>query len=269
MSLSSMLRVLAPGVLAGCLGAAAIAQPAVHQQDDEIAQLREDVQTLKTQQQQILEGLNDLKKLLKGNGGPPPVTAPEKMSVAGESFRGEARAMVAIIEYADFECPFCRRFEQETYPQIRDAYVKTGKVRYFYRDMPLPFHQHSMPAARAAHCAAEQGKQWEMHDSLFTGPPSLNPPDIDTRAGQVGLDVAKLNACINSERFAAAIQHSVAEATGMQISGTPTFLIGILGPQGELMTVKKTIVGAVPFQSFKAAIDPLLVADKTPLASAN
>jgi protein-disulfide isomerase len=117
-----------------------------------------------------------------------------------------------------------------------------------------------MPAARAAHCASEQGKFWEMHDSLLGDAASLGAADIDERAGKLGLNVSKLDECISSDRFAEVIQRGVAEANQMQISGTPTFIIGTLDGQGELMSVKKTVVGAYPFGTFKAALDPLLAA---------
>jgi protein-disulfide isomerase len=273
-----MLRSLLTGALAACLlcgapgaaaGTTAAAQPPASVQARELANLKDDVQLLKTQQQQILDSLDELKKLLKANNGPPPIKVPETMSVAGEPFRGESGASLAIIEYADFECPFCRRFEHDTYPQLRAAYIETGKVKYFYRDMPLPFHEHSMPAARAARCAAEQGKLWEMHDSLFNDPASLNTGDIDARAAKLGIDTAKLDTCMTSERFADVIRRSMTEASGMQISGTPTFLIGTIGPDGDLVNVKKTVVGAFPFEAFKAVIDPLLASAKIPLASAS
>jgi protein-disulfide isomerase len=258
------------GALAACLLSTTVtAQPSAATQARDLANLKEDVQQLKTQQQQILASLDELKKLLRARNELPAVKVPDTMSVAGEPFRGEAGASLAIIEYADFECPFCRRFEHDTFPQIQDAYIGTGKVKYFYRDLPLPFHQHSMPAARAARCAAEQGKLWEMHDSLFSDPASLNTDDMDARAAKLGIDTTKLDACMASERFADVIQRSMNEASGMQISGTPTFVIGTLGANGELVNVKKTIVGAFPFEAFKAVIDPLLAAPQTPLASAN
>jgi protein-disulfide isomerase len=253
------LRSLFAGAMAVCLCAAVSAQPPAGTQANELAKLQDEVQQLKVQQQQILTGIEDLKKLLvKTNNGPPPVKAPETMSVAGEPFRGVASAPVAIIEYGDFECPFCRRFEHETYPQIRDAYINTGKARYFYRDMPLPFHQQAVPAARAARCAADQGKFWEMHDSLLAATESLSASDIDKHAQSLGLDVAKLDGCVASDRFADVIQRSSGEANKMQVSGTPTFLIGTLTPNGDIVNVKKTVVGAFPFDAFKAAIDPLL-----------
>jgi protein-disulfide isomerase len=254
--------IVAALVLAVC-AATAESAPSTAAQARDLANLKDDVQLLKTQQQEILASLDELKKLLKTRNEPPAVKVPDTLRVAGEPFMGEAGASLAIIEYSDFECPFCRRFEHDTFPQLRDAYIGTGKVKFFYRDLPLPFHQHSMPAARAARCAAEQGKLWEMHDSLLTEPASLNTGDIDARAAKLGIDTTRLDACMSSERFADVIQRSMNEASGMQISGTPTFVIGTLGANGELVNVKKTVVGAYPFEAFKAVIDPLLAAPKT------
>ena len=238
---------------------AAVGAYAAQPHADDFVKLKDEVARLNAQQQQILDSLDELKRMIKGPGQAA-LKPPETMSVAGEPFKGQPGATLAIIEYADFECPFCRRFEHDVYPQIHDNYIATGKVKYFHRDMPLPFHEGAMPAARAAHCASEQGKFWEMHDSLLGDAASLGAADIDERAGKLGLNVAALDACISSDRFADIIQRSVAEATQMQVSGTPTFIIGTLDDQGNLMSVKKTVVGAYPFGTFKAAIDPLLAA---------
>ena len=255
-------------VWAACLSAsfahsaetlAASAKPSPQQ---EVGELRTEVQQIKAQQQLILERLDEVRTLLKGNNGPPPVQPPATMSMAGAPFRGEAGAPVAIIEYGDFECPFCRRFQHTTYPQIQEAYIKTGKLRYYYRDMPLPFHPQALPAARAAHCAGEQGKFWQMHDSLFAEEGPLEVGGIDARGTQLGLDVAKLKACVGSDRFATVIQKGLDEAAQMQITGTPTFLVGTVDAKGNIVSIKKAIVGAQPFEAFKATVDPLLVAVK-------
>jgi protein-disulfide isomerase len=236
---------------------AAVGAYAAQPRAEDFIKLKDEMARLNAQQQQILGSLDELKRIIKGPGQPA-LKAPETMSVAGEPFKGQPSATLAIIEYADFQCPFCRRFEQDVYPQIRDNYINSGKVQYFHRDMPLPFHEGSMPAARAAHCASEQGKFWEMHDSLLGDAASLGAADIDERAGRLGLNVSELDKCISSDRFADIIRRSVTEATEMQISGTPTFIIGTLDAQGNLMSVKKTVVGAYPFGAFKAALDPLL-----------
>jgi protein-disulfide isomerase len=234
-------------------GGANALQPA----NDDLVRLKDEVARLNDQQQQILAALDELKKMIKGPGQPA-LKPLQTMSVEGELFKGDPGAKLAIIEYADFQCPFCRRFEHDVYPQIRDSYVNTGKLKYFHRDMPLSFHQGAMPAARAVQCATVQGKFWEMHDSLLGDAASLSAADIDERAGKLGLNVSELDKCISSNRFADIIQRSMAEATEMQISGTPTFIIGTLDAQGKVISVKKTVVGASPFESFKAALDPLL-----------
>jgi protein-disulfide isomerase len=236
---------------------AAVGACAAQPRADDFVKLKDEVARLNAQQQQILDSLDELKRMIKGPGQAA-LKPPESMSVAGEPFKGQPGATLAIIEYADFECPFCRRFEREVYPQIRDNYINTGKVKYFHRDMPLPFHEGAMPAARAAHCASEQGKFWEMHDSLLGDATSLGAADIDERAARLGMNVSELDKCISSDRFADIIQRGVAEATQMQISGTPTFIIGTLDTQGKLMSVKRTVVGAYPFDTFKGALDPLL-----------
>jgi protein-disulfide isomerase len=246
------------GILALALWAT-VSAGASQPDKDELAKLKDEVARLNAQQQQILSSLDELKKMMKGPGQPA-LKPPPTMSVAGEPFKGEPAAKVAIIEYADFQCPFCRRFDSQVYPSIRDSYVRTGKLKYFHRDMPLSFHQGAMPAARAVHCASEQGKFWEMHDSLLGDTASLTPADIDERAGKLGMNVTALDKCISSDRFADIIQRSIAEANAMQISGTPTFFIGTLDAEGNVMSVKKTVVGASAFEAFKAAIDPLLPA---------
>ena len=252
-----MLRFSLTALFAACLCAGAMAGPSTPREAD-LRKLQEDVQLLKTQQQQILNSLNELVQIVKRGNEPPGVTPPETMSVAGELFRGNAAAPLAIIEYADFECPFCRRFHRDTYPQIGDAYVKTGKVRYFYRDLPLPFHQSALPAARAARCAAEQGKFWQMHDSLFAQDDSLTVSEIHRRAEQLGIDATKLDACVASDRSAGVIQQSMNDAAKMRIGGTPTFLIGTIAPNGNVVSVKATVMGAQPFDAFKSTIDALL-----------
>jgi protein-disulfide isomerase len=252
-------RPMLAGIISACVCIpAALAQQSQPPQAEDPVALKNDIQQLKTQQQQILDSLAELKKLVNSrvSNAQPALKVPDTMSVDGELFRGEATAPVAIIEYADIECPFCRHFEHDIYPRVFDNYIKTGKVRLYYRDMPLPFHEHAMSAAMAAHCAGEQGKFWEMHDSLFIdkiptpGPngrsSGLTTGDIDERAANLGLDTTKLDDCMASTRFAE------------NIDGTPTFVIGTIGPNSNIVTVKKTIVGAQPFGAFKAAIDPLL-----------
>ncbi len=226
----------------------------------DIATLKRDVKVLVENQQQIIAQLNELKQLLLA--GSEPVHPPVNLSVNGEPFKGAVAAQVAIIEYADFECSFCGDFMREVYPQIIENYIKPGKVKYFYRDLPMPSHTHAMAAARAARCAGEQGKFWQMHESLFADQTALAEKDIFGRAAAVGLNTSKFAACLSSERHTDDIRRSTAEAQKMGINGTPTFLFGVVEANGDVMRIEKTFVGAPPYELFKSEIDGLLALKK-------
>jgi protein-disulfide isomerase len=230
------------------------------QSQNEISSLRTEISAPQAEQQQIITRLDELKQLLQPNRQPAPnVTSISVRS--GETFRGDSGARVAIIEYADFECPYCGEFERETFPQILSDYIATGKLKYFYRDLPLPMHARAMPAARAARCAGEQGKYWEMHDSLFARQEALSTPALLDRAQTLGLDTAKFTECQSSQKYVDDIQNSMSEAQQMRIDGTPTFFVGVVEPSGDV-TVKKRLQGTAPFDVFKTAIDALLASNE-------
>lgn len=232
----------------------------------ELSALRTDIRALQAEQQQIITRLDELKQILQPSGQPPaPVSS---VSVRGEPFRGDSGARVALIEYADFECPYCGEYERKTFPKILSDYIISGKVKYFYRDLPLPEHARALPAARAARCAGEQGKYWEMHDSIFAKQNALSVPALLDRAHTLGLDTAKFTECQSSEKFTSDIQKSVSEAQKMGIDGTPTFFLGVVGPDGEV-TIEKRLQGAAPFDVFKTEIDVLLAPNSQQTAAAH
>src|SRR6267378_1767641 len=225
------------------------------QPQGDLSALRTDVRALQAEQQQIITRLDELKQLLQANAQPAPRIS--SLSVRGETFRGDSGAHVAIIEYADFECPYCGEYERKVFPQILSDYIEPGKVKYFYRDLPLPMHARAFPAARAARCAGEQGKYWEMHDSLFAKQMALSAPALLDRAQTLGLDKAKFTECQSSEKYTADIQKNLSDAQNMQIEGTPTFFIGVVESGGDV-TIKKRFQGAAPFDVFKTQLDALL-----------
>lgn len=248
------------------LGHAQSQSPAKDQPQGELSALRTDIRALQAEQQQIITRLDELRQLLQPNGQPPPPVA--SVSVRGEAFRGDSGARVAIIEYADFECPFCGEYERRTFPQVLSEYIQTGKVKYFYRDLPLPMHAHALSAALAARCAGEQGKYWEMHDSLFAKQDALSLPTVFDRAQTLGLDKEKFTECLSSEKYTADIQKSVSEAQKMGIDGTPTFFLGVVGPSGDV-TIEKRFEGTAPFDVFKTEIDALLASNGQEAVSAH
>jgi protein-disulfide isomerase len=225
------------------------------------AELQAKLDKLQRGQDQIAKEIATLKRLIEV--GPPTArvpqpTLPSSLSVEASPFRGDVRGSVAIIEFGDFECPYCGQFESDIYPQITKNYINTGKVRYYFRDLPLPMHSHAMPAARAARCAGEQDKYWEMHDSLFANQSSLSDKSLSDRARALGLDTAKFDECLASTRYLDDIRASTAEAQKFGIAGTPTFLVGIIRPDGNTIEIRKGITGAQRYETFQAALDDLL-----------
>jgi protein-disulfide isomerase len=150
------------------------------------------------------------------------------VDVAGASSRGSSDAVVALVEFSDYECPFCIRHLKQTTPQIETDYIETGKVRYFFRDFPV---DRLHPAARRAHeagrCAGEQGKFWEMHARLFSPAGSHTPEALEQRAAEAGLKMDAYRACVTSGRMTDPVNKSVAEAMELGANGTPFFFIGV------------------------------------------
>src|SRR6266496_5253977 len=161
-------------------------------------------------------------------------SAPVAVVPAADGFRGytmgAAAAPIEVTEYSDFECPFCASFATVQMPVIREQLIATGKLRWRYRDFPLPTHRYSRYAALAAQCAGEQGKFWEMHDRLFeqhqwaqTGD---NPRALFRDfARAVGVDLDKYDACMDSQRYAGRIEASVQEGEAAGVRGTPSFYV--------------------------------------------
>ncbi len=161
-----------------------------------------------------------------------------------DAVKGDSKAPVTIVEWSDFQCPFCVRFYQQTLGQIEDAYIKTGKVKFIYRDYPLGFHENAQKAAESAECAGEQGKFWEMHDKLFEDGVSGGVDSFKQFAADLGLDATKFNDCLDNGAMASEVKKDLDDGTKAGIRGTPGFVIN-----GKLVS------GAQPFESFKAVIE--------------
>lgn len=175
---------------------------------------------------------------------------PEKVAASwGNTPILNKNAKVQMMEFGDFQCPFCGRFFSETFGQIKKQYIDTGKVAYQHRDYPLPFHQFAQKAHEASRCALEQSekKYWELHDWLYLNQNTLEVDNIKKAAATLGLNAAKFNQCLDSGKHAEAVKKDVTEGTSYGVSGTPTFLIN-----GE------RIVGAQPLSAFQQAIEKYL-----------
>jgi protein-disulfide isomerase len=161
-----------------------------------------------------------------------------------DDVKGDPNAPVTIVEWSDFECPFCGRFYSDTLGQIQSEYIDTGKVKLVYRDFPLSFHANAQKSAEAAECAGEQDKFWEMHDLLFERGVTGGVTAFKQFAAELGLDTGDFNTCLDTGAMAAETAKDMADGGQAGVRGTPGFVIN-----GQLVS------GAQPFSNFKQIID--------------
>lgn len=183
---------------------------------------------------------------------------PEKVQMVlgnGWQFMGKDDAPITMVEFADFQCPFCRKFHSEAFAELKKNYIDTGKVRFVSRDLPLDFHAYSMKAAEASRCAGDQGKYWEMREALIRNSGSLNDELISKSAETLAIKMDDFRSCVSSDRHKSEIQKDSTEAATLQISGTPTFVLAKTA-KDKLDGVK--IVGALPYAQFQSAIEQML-----------
>lgn len=175
---------------------------------------------------------------------------------------GSAEAPVEITEYADYQCPACAGYESVQFPDVKSRLIDAGKVRWRYRDFPLPMHPHARVAAHAAACADEQGKFWPVHNEIYAAQTVWSPKasaadDFRGFAEKAGVDLPKYDACMQSAKYAGRIEASRQEAMEVGAPSTPTMLIG-----GKLYP------GGLPFDDLKQLVDSLAAASAPAPAAA-
>jgi len=234
---------------------------ALAQQTD--PKLWEEIQALKRGQEEIRRQLLEIKQLIQSRpaAAPAPDVRNVPVDLGNRPAKGSTAARLTLIEFSDYQCPFCARHTLDTNPQLQKEYVDSGKVRYAFFDMPLEsMHKSAFKAAEATRCAGDQGKYWEMHERLFASQKMLEPWSAHAQA--LGLDGKMFEACMNSGKYANAVRADIAMAQQLGINATPTFLLGVTDP-GNPARVKglALIRGAQPFGTFKMEIDKALAAD--------
>ncbi len=190
------------------------------------------------------------------NGGNKPVvvTGDALKLTSGDVVLGDLSAPVTVIEYSDFQCPFCGRFFSQTESQVRENYIKTNKVKFVYRNFAF-LGAESKAAANAAECAKDQGKYWDFHDALFTAEikdgqesnGNLNRSLFMSIASQLKLNADQFGSCLDSNKYAEKVAADYAGAQTLGVQATPTLFVN--GTKVE---------GAVPYEQFKATIDAAL-----------
>jgi protein-disulfide isomerase len=219
----------------------------------EVGQLREAVKSQTEVLRQLLQRLGALRE----NREAPFQEA--TISVGDAAVYGKSDAKVTIIEFSDYQCPFCARYSNEIFPQIDRDFFQTGRVKYVFRDFPIEsIHPQALKAHEAVHCAGEQGKGREMHSKVFANQRAMSLVDLSAHARAAGLDMAGFQKCLESGLQASKIRKGMREGQEVGVTGTPTFFLGLTGSDSLKVKAVRRIVGAQPYSVFKAAIEELL-----------
>lgn len=268
MTYRKKLPTIIPGIILLMLFCApsSFAQQKQSQSDEQLKTLeaiKEGQTAIQKQLQQIIE----LLKARPAAGRPAAPAGPDlstiTMDLTGEPFKGDKNAKIVVIEFSDYQCPFCARFVRDTSPQIEKEYVQSGKIKYVFRDLPLTsIHPNAFKAAEAAACAGEQDKFWEMHDRLYENQKKIALSDLPSHAESIGLDKARFEQCLSSDKYAEKIRQDMAEASRVGITGTPTFFVAVVDPKNSKLKFVQLMKGAQPFSSFKMYLDGLLATQK-------
>ena len=223
----------------------------------------QDQSITRQQAEEILKELRQIRQLLEKQQ-PAKTPAPQeeqviraKLNLEGVAMLGSKNAPFTMVEYTDYQCPFCQRFHVTTFAELKKNYIDTGKVRFYSRDLPLDFHPNAMRAAQAGRCAGEQGQFWKLRDVMAANPDKLDMNSILAFAADLKMDGNALRACVESGKYKNAVQTDVMEAMKIGANGTPSFLIGKSTPDGvdgELM------VGAQPYSEFDKKLRELQAA---------
>ena len=238
-AMCATLALLLPGMHAQVAAAGAGQEPGITRQQGD----------------QILQELRQIRQLLERQQQPAGPPAKIKMNLEGAPVMGDKDAPITMVEFTDYQCPFCRQFYTQTFAELKKNYIDTGKVRFYSRDLPLDsMHPNAMRAAEAGRCAAEQGQFWKLRDVMGHHPDKLDLESLLADAEVLKLDVTAFRVCVVSERHKDEIQADMMEAMRIGSDGTPAFVVGkstAEGVEGDL------VVGAQPYNVFELKLRSL------------
>jgi protein-disulfide isomerase len=204
-------------------------------------QTRRELRTLRAAHQQLSADVAALRGI-------------QTLDLSGAPALGHEDAVVTLVEFSDYECPFCIRHFNDTMPRLAEL-IDAGRVRYVFKDFPIDvLHPGAARAHEAGRCADEQGMFWQLHARLFTPPGSHEDARLQALAAETGLDAVRFRDCLASGRHTEAVKASVTQALTLQANGTPAFFLGIRDRATDRVEVVHAISGAQPFAVFEEAI---------------
>ena len=201
----------------------------------------------------ILKSQEKTSKILEEADAPPAPPPPVKVDIQGAPMLGVPSATITIVEYTDFQCPFCSKFHLDTFPKLHDEFIASEKMRWVHRDLPLSMHKNAMQAALAGRCAGEQNHFWEMRDWMQSHPEKLEEPELFAHAMELELDLEQYHSCMATGKYRSSIEADIAEAKKIGANGTPAFVVGTPNAQG--LIEGELITGNQPLAVFERAIE--------------
>jgi len=207
------------------------------------------------QADEIINELRQIRQLLEKQGTKP--AGPQEpthatLNLTGAEMMGSKDAPITMVEFTDYQCPFCRQFNTVVFSELKKNFIDTGKVRFYSRDLPLDaLHPNATRAAQAARCAGDQGQFWAMRNIMGSNPDKLDMDHISGFAADLKLDSLAFHNCMQSEKYKTAVQNDAAEAIRIGAQATPTFVIGKSTPEG---VDGDLVVGALPYANFEQKI---------------
>lgn len=202
------------------------------------------------QADEILSELRQIRQLLEKQAekGAPAGPSHTKLNLEGFQMLGSKDAPITVVEFTDYQCPFCRQFHTTVYGDLKKNFIDTGKVRFYSRDLPLDsIHPDAVRAAQAARCAADQGQYWKLRDTMGANPGKLDLESLLADAAELKMNVDVFRTCVQSQKYKEAVQTDVLEAMKIGAEATPTFVIGRSTPEG---VDGELLVGAQPYTEF-------------------
>ena len=224
------------------------------------AQVGPDQGITRQQADAILNELRQIRQLLErqttqAQPAQKPGPSYAKLNLEGMPMLGSKNAPVTIVEFTDYQCPFCQRFHNTVFGELKKNYIDTGKVRFYSRDLPLdPIHPNANRAAQAGRCAADQNQFWTLRDIMSANPGKLDMDSLVADATGLKMDISAFRTCVESGKYKNAVQTDVMEAMKIGADGTPSFVVGKSTPSG---VDGELLLGVQPYEIFQSKVNAL------------
>ncbi|MBS3797697.1 thioredoxin domain-containing protein [Pseudoalteromonas sp. BDTF-M6] len=229
--------------------------------EQELSALKQEVSELKKQLATIGSQVKDIHNIALASQQPKHKTLTTQENFDNNDALaklGEASAGLAIVEFSDYQCPYCKRYVDTTFTKLRANFIDKGKLKYIARDFPLGFHKQAKGAAIAANCSLQQGAYWPMREQLFNNMRQLGDELYQSSAEQLDLDMDQFTKCLEDEAVLAKVEQDMNYGSSLGIRGTPSFLVGKV-EDGHLIN-PTLLVGAQSYETFAAVLNELAAA---------